>query len=193
MEAGPLDDQSVAGLRNIVQELIGRVQALENERYLIQNTICTLNSNGNTHGRMNFNEKIVEKISWGNDSHIMAPEKGMILNNDKTVLTISTLVYTTLSSTLWGKTRKLSSTATYSQERSLTKIALWSILLCLWAAMRRYVLWWSKNLHQRLRIRGCVFVYCQYMQPCRNETDCGFGSFPLHMRTLPFLLVNPRA
>lgn len=88
MEAEPLDDQSVAGLRNIVQELIGRVQALENERYLIQNTICTLNSNGNTHGRMNFNEKIVEKISWGNDSHIMAPEKGMILNNDKTVLTI---------------------------------------------------------------------------------------------------------
>jgi len=88
MEAEPLDDQSVAGLRSIVQELIGRVQALENERYLIQNTICTLNSNGNTHGRMTCNEKIVEKISWGNDSHIMAPDKGMILNNDKTVLTI---------------------------------------------------------------------------------------------------------
>lgn len=86
--AEPLGEESVEGLRSLVKELIGRVQALENERYLIQNTICTLNSNGTTHGRMNFNEKIVEKISWGNDSHIMAPEKGMILNNDKTVLTI---------------------------------------------------------------------------------------------------------
>lgn len=107
METEPVDDQSVAGLRNLVKDLIGRVQALEHERYLIQNTICTLNSTGNTHGRMNLNDTIVQPISWGNESHIMAPEKGMMLSNDKTMLTIENAgIYHIVFNTL-GKNPKI--------------------------------------------------------------------------------------
>lgn len=75
-------------LQAVVNELLARVSTLEHERYLIQNCICTLNSNGSTQGHIADGKGSLEKISWGNESHIMAPEKGMSLNEDNTILTI---------------------------------------------------------------------------------------------------------